>query len=335
MSYFILKQGVNNVKLADRERKICLCLPVWRKMRALLNEGNRMRWIQISSSVKYDDLEKMIALLGKYCPGGVGSEEWESEEDGRKIFVIKGYLPKTRGSKNIVKEAETSLIQAGLEYPLETRLLDPDAWISSVKKHFKSLEIGQRFLIRPSWEPEPVAPGKIVIELDPGAAFGTGMHTTTRLCLLRIEKHVKPGMSVLDLGTGSGILSIAAAGMGAEKVLGLDIDPLAVKSASKNVKVNEVEERVQIRKGSLSIRTTQKYRNAFDIVLANISPVAICSLAKNMARVMKPGGRLVVSGISTSGLDEVMISLAMADLKLEKVDRDGDWQAVIALKEES
>jgi ribosomal protein L11 methyltransferase len=141
-------------------------------------------------------------------------------------------------------------------------------------------------------------------------------------------------MSVFDLGTGSGILAIAAVKLGAASVLAVDIDSVAVSAAKKNLFINNVSDFIHIRRGSLSLRMQRVNKNAFDLVLANITSRTISDLAGALFQVLKPGGKLVVSGIHPQGLDEVLIRLVMAGLKLQKVDNANEWYAVIALKPE-
>jgi ribosomal protein L11 methyltransferase len=139
-------------------------------------------------------------------------------------------------------------------------------------------------------------------------------------------------MSILDLGTGSGILAIAAAKTGASSVLALDIDPVAVKAAMNNAGANGIDQYIRVRRGTLSLRAQRAYRDSFDMVLANITAKDIADLSRGLAMVLKPGGILIASGIHAQGLDELLISLAMADFKLEAIDQEGEWHAVVASK---
>jgi ribosomal protein L11 methyltransferase len=209
-----------------------------------------MQWVELSCMVGPAEAEQTVAILNVYGKGGAALEEREEETTGKMIITIKIYLPRSRSYKNVRCEIEMALAQLPFRLELKQRLLKPADWFDSLKQHFGVLEIGERFIIKPSWICRIIPPSnRMIIELDPGAAFGTGLHSTTRLCLIRLEKHLCPGMSVLDLGTGSGILAIAAAKLGATPVVALDIDPLAVKSAASNAKVNAVDRDVQVRRG--------------------------------------------------------------------------------------
>jgi ribosomal protein L11 methyltransferase len=292
-----------------------------------------MRWIELSSSVDSGSVEKVASILGRYGRGGAAVEERESEITGEKSFFVRIYLLYSRSYRHSREQIEEDLLRLPFKVRLIERVLKPEDWFDSVKKHFGILEIGEKFIIKPGWIHRSLpASTRVVIDLDPGAAFGTGLHPTTRLCLARLEKHVSPGMSVLDLGTGSGILSIAAAKLGAASVLALDIDPVAVKAARSNIKTNHVDECVRVRRGTLSLRARREFRNSLDMVLANITARAISDFAAGFFRVLKPGGILITSGIHPEGLDEVLIKMAVVDFKLEALDREGEWYAVVASK---
>jgi ribosomal protein L11 methyltransferase len=296
-----------------------------------------LRWIELNIIVKTAEVEAVASIMGPFGQGGTAIEEWQNETDPEKIYKIKAYLPHSRSYKEQKRQIELRLSQlpGNLPLSLEERLLKPEDWLDSLKKHFGLLEVGEKFIIKPSWENIQSVPSEhFIIELDPGAAFGTGLHQTTRLCLIHLEKNLLPGMSVFDLGTGTGILAIAAARLGASSVLAVDIDPVAVKVAKTNAAVNGVSNYIHIRRGSLSLRTQRVERNAFDLVLANITSRTISDLSKAMFRVLKPGGKLIVSGIHPQGLDEVLISLALAGFKLEKIDNQDEWYAVISQKPE-
>jgi ribosomal protein L11 methyltransferase len=294
-----------------------------------------VRWMELSVSVNVSEMEAVASILGQYGHGGTAIEVWQNEVTAEKTFNIKAYLPHTR----LYQEQKRQILQRLNQIPgnlpilLQERFLKPDDWLDSLKKHFNVLEAGERFIIKPSWaEMQSFPSSRMVIELDPGAAFGTGLHPTTRLCLTNLENSLRPGMSVFDLGTGSGILAIAAVKLGAASVLALDNDAVAVSAARNNFLINNVADFIQIRRGSLSERMRRVNKNAFDLILANITSRTISDLAGALHHVLKPGGKLIVSGIHPQGLDEVLIKLAMAGMKLQKVDNAGEWHAVIALK---
>jgi ribosomal protein L11 methyltransferase len=292
-----------------------------------------MRWIELSSSVDPDLVEKATSILGRYSSGGAVVEEPEFEDARKKSYSVKIYLLYNRSYHKTRQEIEQELAQLPFPVRLSERLLKPEDWLDSLKKHFGILEIGEKFIIKPSWVCQSLPPStRILIELDPGAAFGTGLHPTTRLCLLCLEKYLQPGMSVLDMGTGSGILSIAAAKLGAASILAVDIDPAAVKAAQSNVKANRVDKPVQVRRGTLSLRIQRDFRDSFDMILANITARAIADLSQGLSRVLKPEGILITSGIHPQGLDEVLIRLSLANFKFKAVEQDGEWYAVIARK---
>lgn len=292
-----------------------------------------MQWVELSASVNSDVVEKVASVLGRYGQGGATIEEWQSEISGEKTLAVKVYLPHSHSYKDVRNEIEQNLAHLPSSTPirLKERLLKPEDWFDSLKKHFGILEIGEKFIIKPSWICQPLPTStRTIIELDPGAAFGTGLHPTTRLCLLRLERYLVPGMSVLDLGTGSGILAIAAAKLGASSVLAIDIDPVAVKAARSNTRINRVDDHIRVKRGTLSTRTQREFKGSFDMALANITARAISDLSQSFAKVLKPGGKLIVSGIHSQGLDEVLISLVLANFKLEAADQEGEWNVVVA-----
>jgi ribosomal protein L11 methyltransferase len=297
-----------------------------------------LRWIELSIMVREPEVKNVSSILAQYGQGGTVTEEWQKENGQEMTFQIKAYLPHSRAYREHKRQIDHQLKQlpGDLSLSLRENLLKPEDWLESLKKHFGLLEVGDKFIIKPSWEVVPPdSSGRFIIELDPGAAFGTGVHPTTRLCLLHLEKLLQPGMSVFDLGTGSGILAIAAVKLGASSVLALDIDPVAVRVAKANAAANSVSGSMRFSKGSLSLRTQRVNRSSFDMVLANITSRTLCDLSAGMFKVLKPGGKLIASGIHPQGLDETLISLAVAGFNLEKADKADEWYAVIANKPET
>jgi ribosomal protein L11 methyltransferase len=292
-----------------------------------------MRWIEISVGCEEDQVKAISALLAQYGHGGTASEEWAAADASHKHYLVKIYLPLSRAYRYLKADIESDMRNAGLLQQLHEKILQQDEWFESLKRDFKVMEIGRNFVIKPSWDTAVKDyPGKIIIEMDPGAAFGTGLHPTTRLCLVNLQKYLNTGRAVFDLGTGTGILAIAAVKLGAGSVLACDIDAVAVKAAKYNAKINRVEESIKFQRGTLSRTMQRKYRSYFDVVLANITSRAISDLAPALADIIKPQGTLIVSGIHPDGLDEVLIRLAMADLNLVKIEIEEGWHAVIAQK---
>ena len=290
-----------------------------------------MKWAEVSALVEESAVEQVSAIMGKFGQGGAVVEEWESEIDGGKTFIVKIYLPNKRTLKKTECEIVSQLSKLPFKVELAERLIKPDDWFNSLKQHFGIQEIGERFIVKPSWIPGRLPETtRIILELDPGAAFGTGLHPTTRLCLTRLEKNLKPDMKVFDLGTGTGILSIAAAKLGAKEVLAVDIDAVSVSAAVKNVRTNGVKDKVTVSRGTLSLARQRTLKNSCDLVLANISVKVISAMAGRIAAILKPGGKAICSGINTQGLDEVMISLVVAGFKLEVIDHEGEWFALVA-----
>lgn len=292
-----------------------------------------MQWAEVSALVEESEVEKVAAVMGIFGQGGAVVEEWESESNGNMRFLVKIYLPNTRNLKKTECDMVKRLSALPLKVGLAERLLKPEDWFDSLKKHFGIQEIGDRFIVKPSWAQNKLPEStRIILELDPGAAFGTGLHPTTRLCLLRLEKHVKSGLRIFDLGTGTGILAIAAVKLGAGEVEAVDIDPVSVSAARNNVRANGVEDKIRVSRSTLSLARQRLLKNSCDLVMANISVKVISALSERIAGILKPDGRAICSGINTQGLDEVLISLAVAGLKIEAIDKDSEWYAVIAKK---
>ena len=211
---------------------------------------------------------------------------------------------------------------------LEDRVVDEDEWETAWKSRFTVKHIGKRLVLKPTWQAYQPSPDDVIIELDPGMAFGTGHHPTTRMCLEQLERLLVPGMRVLDLGTGSGILAIAAVKLGAGSVVGLDTDETAIQVARTNVEQNGVC-RVRLIHGSLPHSTVQD--DEYDLALANITAGVIASSAGSLARVLRGNGLLIASGILVERREEVEAALAESFV-VEQSLTDGDWLTVVARK---
>ena len=257
--------------------------------------------------------------------------------DPSRPAIVRAYLPVTdRRSRppppSRRVEADLGHLQAFGLRPigeLQTREIHEADWANAWKRHFPVLRLGRRLVIRPTWRRHRAVAGEVVIALDPGMAFGTGLHPTTRLCLVGIERLADAGRlagaSVIDVGCGSGILSVAAARFGAARVVGVDIDPIAVEATIANARRNHVARRVRAREGSLP--TTG---GPFDVVLANLIAGLLVRLAAELYAATEPGGRLLASGIYVDREPEVRRALAAAGFHVTARDTEGDWVALEA-----
>lgn len=209
-----------------------------------------------------------------------------------------------------------------------SRLVKNEDWLRRWKESYKPFTIGEKFLIAPSWKRPVDAGSRLLIEIDPGMAFGTGTHETTRLCLEAIEGHWRGG-SLLDVGTGTGILAIAAARLTPDAVVeAFDVDVEAVQVAQENLRINGVEDRVALRAGSIADYISRQ----FDMVVANLTADVIILMLADLAACLSPGGKLVLSGILCEQASEVNSALASFGLKPSEVKQLGEWIAIIAEK---
>ena len=213
---------------------------------------------------------------------------------------------------------------------LETRRHDvaEQDWTESWKAAFKPFRLGEHMIVKPSWEQVETRPGDHVIEIDPGMAFGTGTHETTGMCVTLVEKYVKPGDAVIDIGTGTGILAIAAAHMGASPVLATDLDAVAVRVAAENVKINGFEGVIDVRCGDL----LDVVKESGDVVIANIISDVIVMLARPVRERIVEGGIFICSGISLERRQDVLDALAEADFDVLDDVTQGEWCAMAARK---
>ena len=214
--------------------------------------------------------------------------------------------------------------------------VDDSVWLNAWKEAYKPFPVGEHLLVRPSWEDEYDSRGRRVLSLDPGMAFGTGSHPTTRMCLEYIDELIKEGDSVVDLGCGSGILSIAALILGAKDAIAVDIDPIAETIAYENAALNGIgRDRYTVLTGDVLTDNSLRERieaKHYPIVTANIVASVIIALAPYAAGLLETGGRFITSGIIDTREDEVAAALTAAGLSIIEIRRGGDWRAILAEK---
>ncbi len=276
-----------------------------------------------------DLAEPAAELLGRIAPNGAAVEMLD---EGVRV---RAWLPdddELAARKQQLEEGLWHLSQIQRFPEPAYKFIEEEPWEITWNEHYQPLEIGKQLQIVPSWM-EPENAERIPIILEPGMAFGTGAHTTTRHCLEALEILVMDGISVADLGCGSGILAIAAARLGAGLVVALDIDAQAVKLAQENVLRNGVEDRVQVLDGSLAELRTVGEGHGFGLIVANIRASALEDFIQSgISRDLADGGRIVMSGILEEQLDSLLEKAKMGDLQTERVMKEGDWRSVVFSK---
>ena len=301
-----------------------------------------MRWLELTVQAHPDAIESVSELLSQYTSGGVAIEEpIELYDEGQEYRVVTGqpvlvhaYLPidgKEEAARQKIAEGLWHFSSLGSHFvgELTTRPVNEEDWANAWKDYFHVTHIGQRLVIRPSWREYTPKADEVVLTLDPGMAFGTGLHPTTRMCLEQVEQRVHTGMNVLDVGTGSGILAIAAAKLGAESVYAIDNSSVAVESTIANTEMNSLQDRIQVVLGVLDDAEAARMEGQYDFVIANIIAHIIGSIAPQLARVVSPTGVLVVSGIIEARLHDALDPLLAANLELIEQVMIDDWMALV------
>jgi ribosomal protein L11 methyltransferase len=313
-------------------------------------------WVELSVSADIEAVEVVSEILTRFAPGGTSvepgfgltNEGLGAVVDPTKPAIVRAYLPglDPAGVEGAIVEATTALghLQAFGLRPigeLQTRLVREADWAEAWKSHFPVLRVGRRLVIRPTWRRHRRQPGDVVLSLDPGMAFGTGLHPTTRLCLAALETLAdegrlgggvgagtgRPGSArVLDVGCGSGILAIAAGKLGARDLLGVDTDPIAVESTLANARLNGLTRRIRVRQGS--VPTGER---PFDVVLANLIASLLVQLAPALRDELAPGGRIIASGIFRDREADVVAAFRAASLTLGRRWAEEDWVALEAI----
>jgi ribosomal protein L11 methyltransferase len=299
-------------------------------------------WIEISLTVDGEGAEAVADVLRRYTEQGIviehlapDGEAWPSELTASGPLTVKTYIPADELAPTIKHQIEQALYYVSRLYPIPSptfSTIQEEDWAEAWKKSFQPVRVGKRLVIKPSWAMVALNPGDIVIELDPGMAFGTGTHPTTQLCLQACEWFARPGLSMIDLGTGSGILSIAAAKLGCYRVMASDIDEVAVEAAQQNVARNGVERQVSVLHGSLDglLASAQQ----FDLGMANITANVILDMSRQgIQHIIAPCGRFTFSGILHEQAEEVIAALDAAGLALLGKRQMGDWVMLITQRQ--
>ncbi|MBP1574834.1 MAG: 50S ribosomal protein L11 methyltransferase [Oscillospiraceae bacterium] len=267
----------------------------------------------------YSDLENVVWNIAH-----VDLIEQELLERDRTHSLIHVYIKQEKDALECVEFIKARLDAEGIEYETSIVGVNEEDWANNWKQYYHTQRIGKRIVVTPSWEEYTPSGDDVQMRLDPGMAFGTGTHDTTRLCLELLEEVVTPETRILDVGTGSGILSVGGVLLGAPSALGVDIDPVAVKVANENAEINEVSDKTEFVCGDL----TDKVHGKFEIVTANIVADVIIRLLSTVKNYLLKGGVLIVSGIIDTRADEVENACHEAGFVTEKRLEHGGWVAI-------
>ena len=299
-------------------------------------------WLELTVAADVEAVEAVSEILGRVAPGGTSVEpafELVDEGLGARVdptrpSIVRAYLPARdpAAAERAVAEATEALghLQAFGLRPigeLTTRVVHEADWAEAWKAHFPVMRVGRRLVIKPTWRRHRAAPDDVVLALDPGMAFGTGLHPTTRLCMAALDgladRGRLDGARVLDVGCGSGILSIAAAKLGASSVLGVDTDPIAIEATTANAARNRLARRIAARHGSLPTGD-----GPFDAVLANLIASVLVALAPLLRDELRAGGTLLASGIFIDREADVRTAFDAVGLQVTARTAEGEWVAL-------
>ena len=306
-------------------------------------------WIEVRVITKSEALEPVSGIFyGLDCKGVAiedpndilgrdqGPLTWDFAdinvlEHKGEVAVVKAYFSEEDNIEEIltyinekIEEIKAMGIDLGLGKVESEKMFEED-WANNWKKYYKPTKVGERLVVKPIWEEYEAKEGELVVELDPGMAFGTGDHETTRMCMKALEKHVKADSTVFDVGCGSGILAISAAKLGAKLAVGVDLDPVAVESAKENVTFNNVDN-IEILHGNL----VEVIEGKADIVVANILAEIICILTEDVKRVLKQDGYFITSGIIHDRVEMVRTKLENSGFEVLEINTEGEWNCIVA-----
>ncbi len=303
-----------------------------------------MEYTEVKIFVKTEDTERASSIAIMTVPYGIYIEDYSDLEEGaweiahidlidedllnknREESIIHVFIEEGNNPAEAVSFISERLNSEKIAHRIETDGVNSDDWQDKWKTFFKPQSIGERLFVRPVWIDDYDSGNRAVLNIEPGAAFGTGAHETTRLCLETLDKIIKEGDTVLDIGCGSGILAIASMLLGAKEGFGVDIDPLAVKTAKENGIMNNLKEpELTFVCGDLADKVTKKY----DVVVANIVADIIILFSTQVRAFMKQGAKFIASGIIDTRADQVCLALQNAGLVIKERIEDNGWVCLV------
>ena len=303
-----------------------------------------MQWTELTVRVDNQDTDRASDIVSFAAEGGIYVEDYSSLEDDifevsplgmideellkkdRNSVLIHIYIKPEANPVEVKAFLDERLDTAGIAHEIELVLKEEDEWLNNWRQYYQPIEIGENLLIQPVFRDEVKDTERTVIKIEPGLAFGTGNHESTRLCLEAVEKYTKPGMRVLDVGCGSGILGIASVLLGAEEAFGADIDETAVRIANENAELNDVVGRFTAQCGDL----TEKAKGKYNLVLANIVADVIISLTENIKNFMEDDAVFVMSGIIDTREKDVLAALEKNGFDIIDRKPENGWVCLVS-----
>jgi len=302
-------------------------------------------WYELAINCHSEAVEPVSALLAQYgFNQGVSIEEpYIQDDDGdnlevdlQKPFIVRTYVADSDYTPELLDDIRNTLWHLGMMRPigeLRVSTLAEADWANAWKEHFTIHRIGERVVVRPPWLDYDPKGDEVVVELDPGMAFGTGLHPSTRLSVLGVEQVIAPGARVLDVGTGSGILAIAALKLGASHIDAVDVESVAVRATRENAARNRVEELIDVRHGSVG--EGEPFQDEYDVVLANIIARILIELADGIVVSTRVGGFAVLAGIITEREEDVLSAFTSRGMRLLTRRQDDDWVSLVMMRDDS
>lgn len=302
-----------------------------------------MNWTEITIKVASKDTDAAAAIANMTVPYGIYIEDYSDLEEkaeeiahinlidesllakNREISLIHIYIAETDNALEAIEFLKERFTASKIDFEVTSIGVNDNDWNENWKKYFHSTEIGKRLAIVPSWEAYENKDNRVLLHIDPGAAFGTGTHATTSLCLKILENRVKEDIDVLDIGCGSGILAIASVLLGAKKAVGVDIDSQSVKTAKENAEINKIADKCEFIHGDLA----EKVNGKFQVICANIVADVIIKLFENVSEFMTSDGVLIISGIIDLRKDDVLAAAQKYGFTVLEEQYKDNWCAYV------
>jgi ribosomal protein L11 methyltransferase len=295
-------------------------------------------WLELSSVSEPEAADAVAEVFGRWGRGVAIEQPVKDAPDGDggwidpdRNVVVKTYIPvdeEAEGKRRLLEEAAWHLGRLRHVEPLQVRVIAEEDWANAWKRFFFPHRVGKRLVIVPSWRRRVREPDDLVIRLDPGMAFGTGLHPTTRMCLAWLEELMQPDDKVFDFGCGSAILSIAAARLGAARIDAVDVDAIAVEVAQENARRNKVVRKIHVRKATVEPGVPVPGA-PFDVIVANINAFILKNATSDLLAAIKPGGPVVLSGILERAASDVQATYEAAGWQHIETRVEADWTAML------